>query len=299
MLVSRRPLALTILLSSLAPAVLEAALPARVYGTVVDESEQPVAGLTITVTDPEVAGFSLVAETNDEGKYAVILPDATRAYVYRLEKKGFETFETSFKVPAGSRKEMNFTVISVLAPDLFNEGNAAARAGDYAAAEAKYRQAVALDASLAAAHTALATVLLIEKRHAEAAQAAEDAVALAPNDQKPLNLRYKAYQALGDKAKAADALAALEAADPERAAEGLYRKGVALYQAAKMAEAAEAFDRAVTANPQHAKAHYFLGLCQVNLGDTDGAKRHLTTFLELTPDDPEAATAREMIEYLE
>ena len=167
-----RPLALAVLFGILAAGRVSAGTEARVYGEVLDESEQPVGGMTITVTDPQAATFRMVAETetDDEGKYSLVLSDATREYVYRLEKDGYETFETRFKVPAGSRKEMNFTVLSVLAPELFNEGNAAARAGDLALAEAKYREALARDQGLTAARAALAAVLLMEKQYAEGCQ---------------------------------------------------------------------------------------------------------------------------------
>ncbi len=296
-----RSVLLTTLLGLLLAEWLGAETEARVYGKVVDESEQPVAGMTIAVSDPDVANFSLVTETDGKGKYSLVLPDATRAYVYRLEKEGYEAFETSFKVPAGARQEMNFTVLSAAfrAPALFNEGNAAVRAGDYAVAEAKYREALALDPRLAAARAALASVLLFERQYAAAARQTEEGLDLEPGSQKLLTLRYKAYQALGDKANAGEALAALEAADPGQAAEGLYQQGLGHYEGGRMNDAAEAFEKALAADSGHAKAHYFLGLCRINLGDSASAKEHLTTFLALAPEDPEAESARGMLEYLQ
>jgi len=38
-------------------------------------------------------------------------------------------------------------------------------------------------------------------------------------------------------------------------------------------------------------------MAKLNLGDTEDAKTHLTRFLELAPDDPDAALAREMLEF--
>lgn len=289
------------LLGLLSSGWLSAATEARVYGKVVDESEQPVVGLTIRVSDPEVASFSLVTETDGKGKYSLVLPDGTRGYAYRLEKEGYETFETSFKVPAGSRREMNFTVLTagLRAPELFNEGNAAAREGDYVVAQAKYREALEQDPHLAAARAALATVLLLEREYADAARQTEEGLALEPENQKLLTLRYKAYQALGDKAKAAEALAELETADPEQAAAGFYQQGVGHYEGGRMAAAAETFEKVLATDSGHAKAHYFLGLCRINLGDSAAAKEHLATFLALAPEDPEAASARDMLKFLE
>lgn len=296
-----RSLAAITLVALLSPVVLLADVQGRVFGKVLDQAGEPVAGITMIVTDPEVAHFKIVLETDAEGKYSVTLPDATRPYAYRVEGKGYQTFETSFKIPAGESREMNFTVLSadLVAPEVFNEGNAAAREGNYALAKEKYRQALALDSQLAPAHAALATILLIEKDYAQAAEAAEAALALEPSNEKMLTLRYQAYQALGDEEKAGKALAALEAADPKLLAEGLFKRGAELFDQGSLQEAIQVLERALAADPEHAKAHYYLGLAHLNSGNSATAREHLAAFVELAPEDPDAAAARDMLEYLE
>jgi regulator of sirC expression with transglutaminase-like and TPR domain len=39
-------------------------------------------------------------------------------------------------------------------------------------------------------------------------------------------------------------------------------------------------------------------MCLVQQGDNAGARQHFERFIELAPDDPEVATAREMLSYL-
>ena len=169
-----RYLALCALVSILVSGLVYGAVQGRVFGVVTDENEVPVPGMTITVTDPERVVVNIVVETDENGEYTVTLPDATHTYTYTLSKTGYEPFETSFKVPAGSTRAMNFTVVegSVMAPEIYNQGNLAAREGNYEEAAARYREALALDSSLESAHSALATVLLLNKDLEEAAEAA-------------------------------------------------------------------------------------------------------------------------------
>jgi tetratricopeptide (TPR) repeat protein len=285
----------------LIPGLLLAAVQGRVFGVVTDESEQPVAGLTITVTDPERVTVKVVAETDENGEYTVTLPDATHTYTYTLTKQGYEPFETSFKVPAGSTRAMNFTVVqgSVMAPDVFNEGNVAAREGDYALAVERYREALELDPSLVPAHAALATVLLLAKDLEGAISAAEAGLAIDPVNHRLLTVRYEALKASGDKEGAAAALATLQAVDPERAASDLVKRAGSLFEAGQIGEARELLEQALEADPEIAKAYYLMGLCLLNAGDSAGAKEHLAKFVEMAPDDPDVAAAQGMLEYLE
>jgi len=269
---------------------------ARVWGRVTDDAGGPVGGLKVTAGDTG-SNFKVEAETDEDGNYELILTDATRDHTYLLEKEGFETFETEYKVPAGSNSELNFTVIPIVkgGPEIFNEGNTAAREGNLELATAKYQEAIALDPALAAAHGALSIVLYQQERLEEAAVAAESALALGFESPDVHTVRYNAYKALGRDEEAA---AALAAASPEQMAAETFKNGLAHFDANRMAEAREALEKVVGADPDHAKAHYYLGLCGVNTGDNALAREHFQRFLELTPEDPEAETARQMLDYL-
>jgi Flp pilus assembly protein TadD len=58
------------------------------------------------------------------------------------------------------------------------------------------------------------------------------------------------------------------------------------------------FGKVLELDPNHARAHYFLGLVLMREGAKQEAKRHLQRFLELAPTDPDAATAKGAIQYL-
>lgn len=181
----------------------------------------------------------------------------------------------------------------------YNEGVAALRAGDRATAKTSFEQAVELDPELVPAIAVLAAMAMDEKRYADAAAGAERALALDAGDKRALQVRYDAYKALGDEAKAAEAFEALVGADPEGIFDDLYKRGIEAFNAGDAKAARELLSQALAVRAEHAKAHYHLALACTNLGESAAAKEHLERFLALAPDDPDAAAARDMLQYLE
>ena len=72
----------------------------------------------------------------------------------------------------------------------------------------------------------------------------------------------------------------------------MFNQGVILWNAGKIADAKKQFEAAVAANPNHAEAHYQLGMALVNEGNLAGAATEFETYLKLAPDGPNAATAK-------
>ena len=60
----------------------------------------------------------------------------------------------------------------------------------------------------------------------------------------------------------------------------------------KVAEAKKQFEAAVAANPGHAEAHYQLGMALINEGNLQAAGAEFEKYLELSPNGPNAATAK-------
>jgi Tfp pilus assembly protein PilF len=179
-----------------------------------------------------------------------------------------------------------------------NEGVALLKAGDDAGAIDKFKAALKLDPELEEAQLGLATAALKIHRNSEAATAAEAILKADPKNEAAIRIRYNACLALGDKARLVDALVGLAAFDPSRARDGLLRLALDAYDANNMAAARERFGKVLEIDPNYALAHYYLALVNVSLGATAEAKTHLERFLQLAPDDKEAASAREMLKYL-
>ena len=96
----------------------------------------------------------------------------------------------------------------------YNEGVTALKAKDMQTATAKFQQAATVDPKLAEAHAILAGLYLEQHRPADALAAADRALALEPGKPRVMLDRYQALKDLGDKQRAAQALAALAASHP-------------------------------------------------------------------------------------
>jgi len=187
--------------------------------------------------------------------------------------------------------------LSETAARIFNEGAEAYNAGDMATATSKFQQAADLDPSLVQARLVLAKLYLSQGSLSEALARAEEVVALEPGNGEALRIAYDSALRLGDTDKAAKALDGLAASDPEWAATGLYQIAVELYNSDRRDEAAQALERVLLVDPDHARANYLLGVALFNSGQTGPASEHLKKFIELAPDDPDTAIAKDLLAY--
>ena len=180
----------------------------------------------------------------------------------------------------------------------FNEAVALSKQSDYEGAFAKYQEASELDQNLQVALFGVATTGLKINRNQEALAAAEAILKEDPGNEEAIRIRYNAALALGHEDLIIDSLVSLAAAEPETAREGLWLLAIAAYDASDMDRAKLRFGKLLEVDPNHATAHYYLGLIYVGEGANDEAKKHLERFVQLAPDDPEVATASELITFL-
>jgi tetratricopeptide (TPR) repeat protein len=304
----------TLALGLMVAAPIQAVSQGRVFGTVKDENNKPIEGVKVTVTFPGVESYKVEATTNAKGDYAVTLIDATRVYLYTLEKEGYQAIQQELKVPIGANQRQDYQMLSIaeaqrrgpqgreLTPKekavlVFNEGAEASQMGDPATAKTKFQEAMTLDPTLVASYSALATLHFGEGDYARAVQLAEQGHAIDARDLKSLRILAEGYAKLGDTEKSRAASAAMSAIDPKAGANEIYNQAIAAYNAGNNDAAVPLLEQALAADAGHAKAHYLLGLCLAGT-DAGRAKQHFETFLSLAPNDPDAATAREMVQYL-
>ena len=319
----RRAALAAILAPVLALAVTGASFAAgegRVIGTVLDEANAPVEGAKVLLTRPGT-GYKLEKVTDKKGQFMLLILDATQNYQIRIEKAGYGLYEGPVKPKVEDTMRMSF-VLPKLAPAApaagdapkemsgsdqailaYNEGVTALKGGNVAGAVPGLEKAVSLNPQLAEAQAALAEVYLELKRYGEALAAADRYLALKPGDARGLRDRYDALKAGGDTEKAHEALEALLAADrsPDTAVR-FFNQGAELARTGKLDEAAVFFQRVVEiapSDPKFSKAHYVLGMTYAkDEAKKAQAKEQLQAFLQMAPDDPDAATAKEMLAYL-
>jgi tetratricopeptide (TPR) repeat protein len=296
----------------------QAQLPGTMFGQVFDDKGAPVAGVKIVVTNPEAEAFKLEETTDDKGRYTIFVPNSLPAYSLAFSKEGFQGFSMAgVKIPARTRTRRNFNITPASAvaaapqegePEeaagggivkTYNEGVIALNAGDLGTAKQKFTEAIATNPEYGQAYGGLARVLWKEEAWQGALDNALKSVELNPEDTEINQVLYAAYSALGEKAKADEILKQMQSADPEKAGLNLYNRGADLYNGGQIAEAKAIFEQILQGQPDHAKTHYMLGLCYVSEDNKPKAKEHLSRFLALAPDDPDAGTAQEMIKYLQ
>lgn len=187
---------------------------------------------------------------------------------------------------------------SKLAVHAFNEGVLADQGGDAATAAARYREALELDAGLAAAHFAMATLEFRAERFDQAAAALAGGLELEPASAQGRRLAFLIAEAQGGPEEAAAALEAYAEADAAGAVDILFGRAEVDFRNGDVEPARRALSRVVELQPEHAAAHHLLGLAWLT-GDTARARTHLGRFLELAPEDPEAEAVREILASLE
>jgi tetratricopeptide (TPR) repeat protein len=292
----------------------------RILGTVTDGEKKPIEGAKVLVTLPGVASIRQEKKTDKDGKFTLLLLDATKEYKIQIEKEGFQPYEEMLKPTLQETLRIAFTLAPVQAaatgpaPDsaeakalegrnaavlAFNEGVVKLKAEDRAGAMVKFEEALKLNPDLVEAHAVLADLYVEEKKYPQAIAAAERVLQAKPNDPGALAALYDAAVATGDKAKADSALKAMAGGAPGRdTAVRLLNKGVVDFNENRMADALAAFQNAERADPAFPKTHYMLGLTYANLDDKAKAVEHLAKFLEMAPDDENAETAKAMLEEL-
>ena len=188
-----------------------------------------------------------------------------------------------------------------LAPSLaiqaYNEGVVALQSGDTEGAITKFADAQTLNPEMKEVYPTLSTLYYNAQRYEESMAMVEKLLELDPANAQAQRVRFLVHDALGEAEQANAAIDAYFEADPKGAAEILYQRADLDFRDGNLDAAKQNLDRILKADPEMPRAHYTMGLIYMQ-SDTSKAREHLEKFIELSPEDPEVASAKEMLSYI-
>ncbi len=288
----------------------------RMTGLVLDAATRkpiPNAKFDLEAIEGKTVKKSLTSRK--DGKYTLTVLDATIRYKFTITADGYAPYVETIKIPIGEVQHRDFELRPGVAAaaagsgstethtvqmgeadpavTAYNEGATLINSGDVAGAIVKFDAAVAAKPDFAAGWMALAKANLRATNHQKAITAAKKALEFDAEDTDMWTILYTSYNALGDKANAAIAEKKL----PQNAS-SLFNQAARLINQGKDAEAAGVLKQAVEADGKFALAWYELGMVYARTGKNAEARQALNKYLELDPKGKDAATAKEMLGYL-
>ena len=307
----RRTLALCLMTLLFSAANAFAIGEARLNGKVIDAATKaPIADATITLDATESKTVHQQTKVKKDGTYAFFVLDGTIRYKLVYSAPGYATYEEVVKLKLGEPNTKDVELqkgggapAGGLAPAAgkadpavvaYNEGAELANANKNTEAVAKFESALALKPTFTPAWIALARVQLKSKNYPKAIEAAKKALEIDEEDTDMWAVLTQAYTATGDKAAAAEAQKHL----PANAGQ-LFNDAAKLINSGNDTEAEKLLKQAVAVDANMARAYYELGMIYVRANKSADAKANLTKYIELDPNGSDAATAKEMIKYLQ
>ncbi len=236
----------------------------KLTGKVLDPDGNPVEGVSITATSPNIDEFGDSATTDKRGRFRLEFPRKGVAYDLVFEKEGFGTYRHRLNWNIEGTASESFTLqpgdslasgpppasLSKNAIQAFNDGVKAYEARDWEQAGEQFARSVEHDENLHQGWTALAMVRQNQERFQDSAEAAETAIRLGSTDPLVFRIRWEAYRDLGDDVKAAEALGSFQDATLRtEAAKKLHNQAIAFRDAGDMEGAFGAFQEATSLDP--------------------------------------------------
>jgi tetratricopeptide (TPR) repeat protein len=286
-----------------------------VKGKVVDAANQPVDDAKVVIEFADGMNRKYEVKTNKKGEFIQIgLSPGNYKVTASKEGVGVQAFDT--RVRLGTPVELNF-VLTPAGPGgapmskedvefrkLFQEGINALNASNWDEALAKFQTSVTQRPDCFQCHLAVGEAYLGKKDFANAEGAFNKAKELKPDAPEP----YRGLRNLYNEQKQFDKAAEMAAEANKRggsaggtgaaSAADLYNQAATFWNAGKYAEAQQALEQALKADPNHADSHYLSGMVDVNQARLPDALAHFEKYLELAPNGTNAAQAKGMVDAL-
>jgi tetratricopeptide (TPR) repeat protein len=282
---------------------------AIVKGVINDDKGQPAENAKVSFDLQADTPKHFETKTNKKGEFSQAgLPPGEYKIVAEKDKLG--AFATTTlraaqsltanmaMTPGGAAAGSAAAGMTAALKKTFDEALALSNAGKHPEAIAKFTEAIAINAKCADCYDNIGFSYMQTKDYDKAEEAYKKAIDVKPTDANAYNglaNLYNAQRKFDDAAKASAKAIELSSASSTLVggdADALFNQG------GKIPEAKKSFAAAVAANPNHAEAHFQLGMALVNEGDMAGAATEFNTYLKLAPTGPNAATAKALADQI-
>ncbi len=302
----------TVAVALAAPGVALAGAQGRARGKVTDTKGNPIPNARIVITTDEIKDFRKEVSVGKDGTYSVLILDATRHYLFHVEAPGYQAYEEKVKIPAGdlnfvkdfqlkteqeAQKEQEAKLLEQPGYKELAQARDLLEAGDKDGALAKFEAAVAARDDLLAAWVGIAELRWEKGDAAGALEAVRRCLDLDPDQVRCLATGVNAARSLGDETAYRAYLAHYQEVNPDDPAT-LFNQAAEYLNKMDDAHARPLLERCLKADPDFPKCLYEYGMLLLRSGDMEGAKRALQHYLEVAPEGPDAAAAREALKYL-
>lgn len=283
----------------------------RIQGKITDAAtHKPIPNAVVTID--AVSGHKVHNDykADKDGVYRFMVLDATIPYKFTFSAPGYAPVQQEIKLTLGDMVTRDVTLApgngaapAATAPVggaksnpavvAYNEGAALANDNKLPEAIAKIEEAVTAKPDLTAGYEALAKLYLRTKNYDKAIDRANKALEIDTDNQDMFGVLADSYLAKGDKVKSAEYRKKLPAD-----ASSMFNEAARLINSGKDGEAEPLLKSAIAANDKFAQAYYELGMIYVRTQKNADAKTNLQKYLELEPNGKDAATAKEMLNYV-
>ena len=297
--------------------------PIIIRGVVLDPEGNPLFDVEVSAV-AEGSGIVVTVHSKKKGRFSVRVHDHDLTYNLKFEKKGYGVATARLRPNPDNLPPLTVTLAPVdqapsteSAPEsppteppaeiseariaaipVFNEGVAALEAEDMPTALEKFRQSSEIDPDFAEASTAVAAVAMQLEDFAAAADASENLVRLQPDNLDAIGTAYFAELMINDIDRLIPSARRLADANSEVVSNEMLQHAQILFDDNELAGSKALLEIIVEKEPDLAAAYLQLGLTCNMLQDMTCAIEALAKFLELAPDDSEAATAQSLLDYL-
>ena len=273
----------------------------RISGQVNDIDGNALEGVQVTIS---AVGLDIKRSgvTSKKGKFTITLLNASRDWLIRLEKEGFQVIEEAIDPIVGGTLKPTYTMVvgQTVAPEqlaelerkgksakLYNEGVQTFATGNIEAAADLFRQALEEDPELGLAHLALARIHLATDDYAGALPHAEKTNELVPEEEMSQLVLFDALWGVEQHERALTLLDEMVTSGKvaDKVAVRAYNAGVHGVKLSSWDVAKMRFNQALELDPNLLPAHLTLAQISINQGDYEAALRHANLFVEAQPEE--------------